>query len=270
MKNSEIITQYYNQYKYPHSKKFLNYIDKTPPIIAKRIEIILRKESEKKCIDIKNSIILDAGTSCGWTYIHWAENFNNIIGADCDFINALKITKKRLKNPRKLIVCDFKYLPFKNEVFEIIISNTTVEHIDNPKMMIEEFHRIIKKNGFLYYFTANKLWIIEPHYNLFFLSYLPKKLANLYLKFFGLKVSYNDINLPTYSQFRNIIIEHFNFYDLTFDLLNKPNEYNLIEERGKLVIFVSFIFHLLGRKIYAVLKYISMGWVFICTPKEKK
>lgn len=268
MKNSEIIKKYYNQYEYPLTDKFLKYIDETPPFIAKRIEIILKKEAEKKNIDLKKAIILDAGTSCGWTFTHWSERFYNLIGADYDF-KALKITKMRLNKNKRLVVCDFKFLPFKDNVFEIIISNTTVEHIDKPEKMIDDFNRIIKPQGFFYYSTANKLWIIEPHYNLIFLSYLPKKMANYYLKVMGLSVLYNDINLPTYTKFCKIIKDKFDYYDLTFDLLTKPNDYNLVEERGKIILIVKMIMNLFGKNIYKILRYFSMGWVFICTPKKK-
>lgn len=268
MKNSDLILKYYNQYQYPKSKKFLKYIDQTPPKIAMRIEKILIDELKKQNKEIDKIFILDAGTSLGWTFIHWVKTFKNIIGTDMDQ-KALAITKNRMMISKPLIVCDFMKLPFKNKSFDVIISNTTVEDIANPKLMISEFYRLLKNNGFLYYSTANKLWFIEPHYQLPFLSYLPKKMANKYLKIMKLNCNYDDINLPTYNMFCKYIDKYFTYKDITYNILRHPEKYNLIKERGKSVLLVKFLLKLFGSKLYIILRYFSMGWIFICYKKNK-
>ena len=47
-------------------------------------------------------------------------------------------------------------LPFENESFDVIISDYTFEHVSNPNEIAREFHRILKKGGWICARTPNK------------------------------------------------------------------------------------------------------------------
>lgn len=49
-----------------------------------------------------------------------------------------------------------KPLPFDDESFDVIISDYTFEHIANPAEVAQEFHRILKKGGWICARTPNK------------------------------------------------------------------------------------------------------------------
>ena len=51
------------------------------------------------------------------------------------------IHKKRVKN---LIRADGQHLPFRDNCFEISYSSHTLEHVDNPELMISEMERVSK------------------------------------------------------------------------------------------------------------------------------
>lgn len=78
-------------------------------------------------------------------------------------------------------------LPFPSNYFDFIISNQTMEHIFPSEKLrhLEESYRVLKKEGIMYLATPNKYSLIEPHYNLPALGFLPKLLANFIVKKFG-------------------------------------------------------------------------------------
>ena len=76
-------------------------------------------------------------------------------------------------------------LPFVSEYFDIVISNHVIEHVGSAKQQqihVDEISRVLKSQGHGYMAVPNKYSIIEPHYRLPFLSWLPKSLSNLYLR----------------------------------------------------------------------------------------
>jgi SAM-dependent methyltransferase len=76
--------------------------------------------------------------------------------------------------------------------FDLAISLTTIEHMPNGKKSMETVINLLNDGGCLYLTAPNKLWPIECHYGLPFLSWLPLPLANLYLRVSGKGHSYED------------------------------------------------------------------------------
>ena len=51
-------------------------------------------------------------------------------------------------------------LPFSDDEFETILSFETIEHLPNPKKLVNELYRILKPGGYLVLTMPNVLW--EP------------------------------------------------------------------------------------------------------------
>jgi len=45
--------------------------------------------------------------------------------------------------------------PFENEFFDLVVSEGTLEHINNQKLVLEEMCRVTKKNGMLFLSVVN-------------------------------------------------------------------------------------------------------------------
>jgi len=77
----------------------------------------------------KNGFILDLGSG------YRADRFPNVIQVD--------ITNY----PTVDLVYDGNILPFKNNVFDAVISESVLEHVPDPQNYIDEIYRVLKKNG---------------------------------------------------------------------------------------------------------------------------
>lgn len=48
------------------------------------------------------------------------------------------------------VIGDSHNLPFKNNIFDLVIIQAVLEHVKYPKKVVDEIHRILKKRGFVY------------------------------------------------------------------------------------------------------------------------
>jgi SAM-dependent methyltransferase len=101
-------------------------------------------------------------------------------------------------------------LPFPDEFFDVVVSNHVIEHVgDEPaqRLHAEEIHRVLRGDGVLYLATATRWLLIEPHYHLPFLSWLPRPAASAYLRLTGRGREYDDCFLPTHRRLRRLLAD---------------------------------------------------------------
>jgi 2-polyprenyl-3-methyl-5-hydroxy-6-metoxy-1,4-benzoquinol methylase len=100
--------------------------------------------------NFQNKTILDAGCGGGFYSIPLATLCNEIYALDISFKN-LQILKRRAK-ARKLsnvniIHGDIEKLPFKSDLFDIILLLGVLEHLPNTQKAVEELQRILVLGG---------------------------------------------------------------------------------------------------------------------------
>lgn len=111
-----------------------------------------------------------------------------------------RLTVLNLEVPRERnqqatwLVADARYLPFRDRSFEVVYSNSVIEHLENvinQRLFAAEFHRV----GQRYYVqTPNKYFPIEPHLLTPFIHWLPRKLQRRMLRNMTI---WGMINRPT-------------------------------------------------------------------------
>jgi Methylase involved in ubiquinone/menaquinone biosynthesis len=125
---------------------------------------------------------------------------------------------------RVVFVCgDGTALPFPDGSVDVLVFNHIYEHVVDPDAVVAEMHRVLADDGVLYLGLGNRLGVMEPHYRLPFLSYLPPALADRYVRLFGRADRY-------YERFRTRrglrrMLKDFHVWDYTFPVLVTPERF---------------------------------------------
>lgn len=252
--------------QYGKSKDWVEWCAHIAELRAKRIIILLK---DYKPVSAK---VLDLGCGIGLTLGILGQEYQNAIGCDISD-HALEGTMAMLKQvgaKNKVIKYNGKKLPFRANTFDAVLSLEVIEHAPDPILMLKEIQRVLKKNGILIITTPNKWWPIETHFKLPFLSYLPTILADLYIRLTKKGDSYENIKLPSYSQFRKMVEKKFFVEDLTLEIIKNYHKFSLDKERGFKAVLVGKMLQtqLLPRIISWPILRISVGWIFLARPKK--
>jgi len=141
---------------------------------------------------IKKLTLLDVGSSTGIIDYILADKFNKVVGIDID-IDAIDYAKRSfIKKNLEFKLDDAMGLSLKKEVFDVVICAQIYEHVPSPQKLLSEIYRVLKPGGVCYFAAINKLWPWEPHYNLPFLSWVPKNIAHIYVQIFGKAKNYYE------------------------------------------------------------------------------
>jgi ubiquinone/menaquinone biosynthesis C-methylase UbiE len=76
-------------------------------------------------------------------------------------------------------------LPFSADRFDVVISNHVIEHVGDKDVQLHhlhEIHRVLRPSGVAYLAVPNRWMLLEPHYRLPFLSWLPPGWRTPYLR----------------------------------------------------------------------------------------
>jgi SAM-dependent methyltransferase len=79
-------------------------------------------------------------------------------------------------------------LPFEDASFDIVISNHVIEHVgdrDAQRMHLQECRRVLAFGGRGYLAVPNRWMLVEPHFKLAFLSWIPIGVADAYVRLAG-------------------------------------------------------------------------------------
>lgn len=89
-------------------------------------------------------------------------------------------------------------LPYDDDAFDVVITNHVIEHvgdIDAQLHHLSEIRRVLRKDGRVYLAVPNAWRLVEPHFRLPFLSWLPRRLADRYVRATGKGTHYDCVPL---------------------------------------------------------------------------
>jgi SAM-dependent methyltransferase len=109
------------------------------------------------------------------------------------------VTDERLVHDFDFQLVTSEDLPFASGSFDVVVSNHVIEHVLQAPAHLREIRRVLREDGVAYLATPNKWTIMEPHFKLPGLSWLPKHLADRYVRLVGRGERY-DVDLLTYRQ----------------------------------------------------------------------
>ena len=184
--------------------------------------------------DLSPLSILDVSCSTGLMSKQFATCFAKVTGIDIDE-SAIQFAHRSndLSNV-EFREMDALHMQFPDNTFNVVVCNQMYEHVADAKQLLSEIRRVLVPGGSCYFGATNRLKIIETHYGrLPFLSYLPKPLANLYLRLLGRGHRYYE-NLHTYWTLKRLCSE-FETTDYTETVVRRPEDFclaNIISPGG--------------------------------------
>lgn len=132
----------------------------------------------------KDNVVLDIGCGLGYNTLGICKAGLKGIGGDIryDLIEKAHESSNTEKPRPIFLVCNGEILPFKDNIFDIVMHISTLEHIKHWEDCVKEAHRVLKKGGLFYFGTTNKLSPRQAEINNFpFYSWLPQRIKDMIL-----------------------------------------------------------------------------------------
>lgn len=219
------------RYQHNYSREFPSIKDEDErELKARKIIACLRFFFGRESFDGK--ICLDLGSSVGIITRAVAAQGAETIGIDIDWEALNLSSKRRTEKLIGLVMGDGGLTPFKPCQFDLVICSQVYEHMPDIDILIAEIYRLLKPHGCCFFSGPNKFAIIEEHYNLPLLSWLPRKIAHMCVRLMRKGDEYYEKPL-SYKLLRQKL-GRFTIYDFTKPLLCKPDLFYMTKEVGKM------------------------------------
>ena len=180
------------------------------PLAARFAEQILRTTEPYIHSATDELEVLDVGCGYGATATELARQCRSVVGIDPS--NAMITEAASDARENEIENVQFQQADIKDwnapHQFDLIVLDNVFEHLPEQRKSLRNICRSLKPGGVCYLLMPNRLWPIEVHYHLPFLSWLPLPLASLYLRATGRGTDYTDASYsPTYGSLRRMLRE---------------------------------------------------------------
>lgn len=183
----------------------------------------LTQDIEKKIGHLHDKKVLDAGSGNGGISIALSLKGALAFGVDIEpeliEISKIHLQKYNFSVPPTFLLYNGDKLPFDDSTFDLAVSISVLEHTDDPINYLSEISRTLKPGGMIYLAFPNKIWPKETHTGVWFLSYLPRVLANLILKILR-RNPLEENNLHFYTYWKLLSILQSNQYLLQLKIMD--------------------------------------------------
>jgi SAM-dependent methyltransferase len=141
--------------------------------------------------DLTDTRVVDLGCSTGFIADEFRRAGACTIGIDID-APGLAAANRRFHDQVLFLSADGEALPFENGTIDIVVFNHIYEHVVDADAVMAEIVRVLRPGGLAYLGLGNRWGVIEPHYGLPFLSWLPSAIADRYVRLFGRAEAYHE------------------------------------------------------------------------------
>ncbi len=177
---------------------------------------------------VVSKTVVDVGCSTGIMTRRFASAFGRVIGLDTDGVgvgNGARLAVHAGIGPGRLQFCggDGCRMPLADSSVDGVICNQVYEHVDDQTGLMDEIWRVLRPGGVCYFGIGTRHVLIEGHYKLPFLSWLPHRLADIYMKLAGKRVRY-DVRLLSYRHLCTLV-RGFKVVDYTVDIIKRPQQF---------------------------------------------
>ena len=165
---------------------------------------------------------VDIGCSAGFISDELAARGAVTTGVDID-VPGLDKARARFGDRVDFVSASGHDMPFADGSVDIVVLNHIYEHVPDPDAVLTEIHRVLADDGVAYLGMGNKHQLIEPHYRLPLLSWLPKPWADRYMRRAGRGPRYPE-SYSTRSGLKRMA-RGFRVLDFTVPVIHRPEVY---------------------------------------------
>lgn len=176
---------------------------------------------------LSGQTILDYGCSTGVITHMLSKKSKRVVGLDVD-VPAIEYAKKKFENKNtKFFIARGLKTNFLDSSFDVIIANQIYNFVENDTKLMSEIYRLLRPGGICYFGARNKYAIIEPQYDLPFLSWLPKSIANKLV----ILTNKGDEFVGNYRSYYGLkkLVGKFAIHDFTLKILANPRKYGFVK-----------------------------------------
>jgi ubiquinone/menaquinone biosynthesis C-methylase UbiE len=141
--------------------------------------------------DLAGLTALDIGCSTGFVADALDEAGAKVTGLDIDD-PGLAQARERFGAKIAFLNASGDAIPMPARSVDIVIFNHIYEHVVDADAVMADIRRVLRPDGVVYLGLGNRLGIMEPHYKLPFLSWLPKPIAHRYVRSTGRASNYYE------------------------------------------------------------------------------
>ena len=174
--------------------------------------------------DLKTLNLLDIGCSTGIISYYLSHHFGSVVGIDIDRPAVTYASATFQKDNLSFSHSDSLHILQPNDHFDVAICAQVYEHVPDANQMMKEIYRVLKPGGVCYFAAGNRMQLIEPHYNLPFLSMLPQNAANTYLRLTAKGKVYYENHLSYWGLKR--LVGNFTIVDYTRKIIENPSRFH--------------------------------------------
>ena len=177
-------------------------------------------EEERRGWQLDGAQLLDVGAGQGGAVLEALHR-----GADAHAVEPgeefAELSRFRLRehgfDPERIRQSGGEDLPFDKNHFDYVISLQVLEHVEDPRPLLEEIYRVLKPGGEALIRCENYLAFREQHYRVPWLPLLPKPIGSLYLRALGRDPFFlnNYVFYSTYPQIWRLA-SHIGFENVTY------------------------------------------------------
>lgn len=149
--------------------------------------------------------LLEVGTGAGGI----ANYFAKLSARDFHVVSVDVVDNRAVREGYEFVKVNSPRLPFEDNSFDVVISNHVIEHVGDSDAQVQhlcELRRVMRSDGCGYLAVPNRWMLVEPHYRLPFLSWLPRSLRSRWLQVFR-GVSFYDCEPLSLSDLEAMLVE---------------------------------------------------------------
>jgi SAM-dependent methyltransferase len=165
---------------------------------ARKIEELLARARP-----LTGSRVLDVGTGSGVIAGALAET----VGPEGEVWAVDIVDQRVVTDGYRFVQVSNPRLPFDEASFDIVVSNHVLDHVGgagDKARHLAEVARVLRDNGVCYLAVANRWVVVEPHFRLPFLSWLPERLRTPYVRL-ARRGTFYDCDLPSRSELLELL-----------------------------------------------------------------